>query len=159
MTPVCRSERPTSSEERCPSCGVEGVRVEPITLKALLTSEAFRRGVPASPHYCANARCDVVYFDQRASVVFRESEVTVPVHAKHPENEQLPVCYCFGHTLASIREEMMRTGSSTATKVITAEVRVGRCACEVRNPKGSCCLGEIAKAEHDVVSELAVIKT
>jgi hypothetical protein len=29
---------------------------------------------------------------------------------------------------------------------ITGEVEAGRCACEVKNPSGACCLGEVNKA-------------
>lgn len=142
-----------SSADTCPACGVKGVEVETITLKALLTSDGLRRGIPTGPRYCATARCDVVYFEHEAGVVFRERDVVVPLHAKQPDNEDVPVCYCFGHTPRSIRDEIEATGSSTATAVITTEVKAGRCACEVRNPKGSCCLGDVARVERRLAPE------
>ena len=80
----------------------------------------------------------------------------VPVHAKHPGNDGIPVCYCFGYTEKSIRDEIEQTGASTATASITAEVKAGRCACEVRNPKGSCCLGDVARVERRIASELTL---
>lgn len=142
--------------DTCPACGLKGVNVDTITLKALLTSDGLRRGMPISPRYCGTALCDVVYFDNEAGAVFREADVIVPVHAKQPDNEAIPVCYCFGHTPESIRQEIESTGSSTATAVITSEVTAGHCACEVRNPKGSCCLGDVARVERRLASALAI---
>jgi mercuric ion transport protein len=37
---------------------------------------------------------------------------------------------------------------------ITAEVKAGNCACEVKNPSGKCCLGEIARAAQGAVRAL-----
>lgn len=148
--------RTQEASELCPSCGVKGTAIDGITLKALLTAEGLRRGVPPAPRYCANSACNVVYFDNAVPIVFEECDVIVPVHAKHPQSDYVPVCYCFGHTPSSIREELLRSGKSTATKTVTAEVKAGHCACEVRNPKGSCCLGEVSKVERRLVSELAV---
>jgi len=101
-------------------------------------------------------QCEVVYFDTGAAVVFRETDLIVPVHAKHPDNDAIPVCYCFGYTEKSIRDEIEQTGASTATGSITAEVKAGRCACEVKNPKGSCCLGDVARVERRVTSKLTL---
>ena len=145
--------------EFCPACGATGIAVEPITLKALLTSDGLRRGVPSSPRYCANAQCQVVYFDTAAAVVFPETNVIVPVRAKHPDNDAIPLCYCFGYTEKSIRDEIEQTGASTATRSITAEVKAGRCACEVKNPKGSCCLGDVARVERNRVASNLTLTT
>ena len=69
------------------------------------------------------------------------------VHAKHPEDGSVPVCYCFGHTPETIRHELASTGRSSASKTVTAEVTSGHCACEVKNPKGTCCLGDVSRVE------------
>lgn len=153
----CGTTQETS--DLCPSCGVKGTSVDSVTLKALLTPEGLRRGIPPAPRYCANVDCPTVYFDNKVLVTFDEHEVVVPVHAKHPESDHVPVCYCFGHTPSSIREELLRRGKSTVTATVTAEVKAGHCACEVRNPKGSCCLGDVSRAERRLASELAVPAT
>ena len=80
-------------------------------------------------------------------MTFTESDLTVRVHAKHPGDDSVQVCYCFDYTPAKIEEEIARRGSSSVRATITAEVQAGHCACEVRNPKGTCCLGDIARAE------------
>lgn len=151
-TPDGSSKTADDTGEFCPVCAVKGVRIDVITLKALLTSDGLRRGVSPNPRYCASAQCEVVYFDNDVDAVFIEADVIVPVYAKQPNNDAVPVCYCFGYTKKTIREEIDTTGVSTATASITAEVKAGRCACEVKNPKGSCCLGDVARAELGLVS-------
>ena len=131
--------------------------MDPITLKALLTAAGLRRGVPPSPRFCSTSSCSIVYFDNAVPVQFSENDVTVAIHAKHPED--VPVCYCFGHTPQTIREEMNRTGASTATETISVEVKAGHCACEVRNPKGSCCLGDVSRVEREAHAAMGVMTT
>ena len=43
-------------------------------------------------------------------------------------------------------EEIRDTGKCTILQHITAEVKAGNCACEIRNPQGSCCLGNVNAA-------------
>jgi Zinc binding domain len=135
-----------SADIACPGCGKKGTRIDPITLKALLTGGGLRRGVPPSPRFCATAGCPVVYFDNAVPVRFEEELLLVRVHAKHPDDERCPVCYCFGYAPKSIRSAAA-SGRSTASEDIAREVKAGRCACEVKNPKGSCCLGDVTRAE------------
>ncbi len=144
----CDVKSPTATaSERCPSCGSVGTQVNSITLKALLTSDALRRGIPDASRFCATESCPTVYFDNDARVSFREGELTVRVHAKHPTDGTVQVCYCFDCTPSTIEAEIARRGSSSARATITAEVQAGHCACEMRNPKGTCCLGDIARVE------------
>lgn len=153
-TPAGCSTTAEPASELCPSCRSAGIDVDPITLKALLTPDGLRRGVPAVPRYCPTAHCPTVYFSSTTGVQFGESEVIVPVYAKQMDREEVPICYCFASTGKSIRDEIESTGASTATAAITADVKSGRCACEVKNPKGSCCLGDIARAERRIAADL-----
>jgi hypothetical protein len=47
-------------------------------------------------------------------------------------------------TETDIRRENAKTARSTASAEIAEHVKAHRCACELRNPQGSCCLGNIA---------------
>ena len=136
-----------AAPERCPGCGNVGTRVDAMTLKALLTGDALKSGIPDAPRFCATVDCPIVYFDGEARMTFTESDLTVRVHAKHPGDDSVQVCYCFDYTPAKIEGEIARLGSSSARAIITREVQAGHCACEVRNPKGSCCLGDVARVE------------
>jgi len=39
--------------------------------------------------------------------------------------------------------ELRQSGTSTVVDRIAAKVKARECACEVRNPSGQCCLGEV----------------
>ena len=56
------------------------------------------------------------------------------------------ICYCFGHTVESMRADVTRAGSSEALEAIQAAVKAGTCRCEVMNPSGHCCMGDMIKA-------------
>ena len=64
-------------------------------------------------------------------------------------DDPIPLCYCFNFSRADVRREVAETGSCSIPARITADVKAGRCACEVKNPSGSCCLGEVNKAVKD----------
>lgn len=162
MSSCCSEDRcgieVQNASDACPLCGTKGSSLDPITLKALLTASGLRRGVPPAPRFCANPNCDVVYFDNAVPIIFREDELTVPVHAKHPDDDDVPACYCFGYTPRAIRAEIEKSGRTTVSKIVTAEVKSGHCACEVKNPKGVCCLGDIAQAERRLATELVAVQ-
>jgi hypothetical protein len=146
------------SGDACPCCGMKGAKVDPIMLKALLTGEGLRRGVPPSPRFCATKGCPIVYFDNAVPVRFEEELVTVRVHAKHAEDERVPVCYCFGYTPETIRAAAASSGRNAASEDVAREVKAGRCACDVKNPKGSCCLVDVSRVESALVEAAAATR-
>ncbi len=128
----------------CPTCAQTGAPVDRITLKALLTPDGLRRGVPAQPRYCTTADCQIVYFDADGDATFTEADLAVRVYAKHPDDPDVPVCYCFGVRVGSMGDSER---SRETREMVTAEVQAGHCACEVKNPKGACCLGDLGRIE------------
>ena len=60
-----------------------------------------------------------------------------------PRPAEALVCYCFLHPRSEIESELRHDGISTLLDRIAAKVKAGECACEVRNPSGRCCLGEV----------------
>jgi hypothetical protein len=107
---------------------------------------------PADYRFCADPRCDVVYFNGTGSQ-FGTADLRVPVWQKRPSGSRV-VCYCFGESEASIRAEVELTGRSLAAQRIRAHITAGRCACEIRNPRGACCLGDVMAAVNRVKSSL-----
>lgn len=138
----CGSRLP--SQGRCPGCDRPGREVERITLKALLRPEALSRLGPEDHSFCATRDCPVVYF-QDASV-YRREDVLVPVFQKEGEGART-ICYCFEISEAQIQREIETSGVSASAHRIKALVRSGRCACALRNPQGSCCLGNVVALE------------
>ena len=128
----------------CPSCMSASAPVDRSTLKALLTADGLKRGIPPQPRFCSNAECVIVYFDVDGQATFTEADVTVRVYAKHSTEPATPVCYCFGVTVeAMANPERARE----LRESVAREVQEQHCACEVKNPKGACCLGDLVRLE------------
>lgn len=129
--------------DRCPGCGGVGRGVDRVTVKALLRPQGLARLSAPEHRFCAAPDCPVVYFG--SGETFSREEITVAVFQKEPAGART-VCYCFAITEQDIRRQVEQTGRSTAADRIAALVKAGRCACEVKNPQGSCCLGNVAAA-------------
>lgn len=94
--------------------------------------------------FCRSAECDVVYFHPDGERLAK-ADVRIRVGLKETE-DPVPICYCFGFTEAMAREEIESSGKCTIPDRIASEMKAERCACEVRNPQGSCCLGNVTAA-------------
>ena len=140
------TERPT----HCPSCTQAGAPVDRITLKALLTADGLRLGIPAQPRFCGTADCPIVYFDVDGGAKFTEADLAVRVYAKHANDASTPVCYCFGVNAGAMSGE----GARELRESVAREVQAQHCACEVKNPKGGCCLGDLVRLERGRETEV-----
>lgn len=129
----------------CPVDGARSKQVGLLTVKSLVRQLPL--GMPSTQYYfCEAPGCDVVYFplDPQAPL-FRRGDLNVRVGSKETANP-IPICYCFGFTQKDIQREIAETGDSTIADRISAEVKAGNCACELKNPSGKCCLGDVARA-------------
>jgi hypothetical protein len=144
----CCCPEPSATNGRepatCSACRTGGKPVDSLTVKALLTETALRRFEPGLYRFCPDTRCEVVYFAELV-VAFLKSDLRVPVWQKETPGRRT-VCYCFGEHEADIRIEVERDGHSGAVDRVRAHIAAGRCACEVRNPRGACCLGDVTMA-------------
>jgi hypothetical protein len=125
------------------------------TVKALLTEHALQRLTSGDFRFCSDADCNVVYFNADGRY-FTTGDVRVGVWQKLPFGDR-QVCYCFGDSEASMRVEIESTGHSDAVARIREHIAADRCACEVRNPRGVCCLADIIAAIDRVKSALASV--
>lgn len=147
MAECCCPEPDASSDDEpatCAACHSAGKPVDSVTVKALLTSSALSRFEPADYRFCPDANCDVVYFGERVRT-FWKADLRVPVWQKEAPGQRI-VCYCFGENEADIAAEIERDGQSRAVDRVRAHIAAGRCACEVRNPRGVCCLRDVTAA-------------
>jgi hypothetical protein len=129
----------------CPVCGMKGQTVSVLTVKSLVR-EHTRVSPTANYKFCRSEDCDVVYFSTNA--VFRKPDVKVCVGLKEKEGS-IQLCYCFDYTREDIRRDIERLGHTDIAQKIKAEINAGFCACEVKNPSGKCCLGEVTKAAQE----------
>lgn len=155
MSDCCSVNAKTESTPAVMTCPVNGERskrVDMLTVKSLVRQLPLK--MPNTQYYfCDSSDCDVVYFpfDSQAPA-FRRGDLIVRVGAKEVE-DPLPICYCFGFTRQDIWDEIGSTGKSTVAKQIAAEVEAGRCACEVKNPSGKCCMGNVTRTVKDRLSQ------
>ena len=129
----------------CPVSQTIGQRVNLITLKALLTGKALPRLEGKAHRFCPDPNCEVVYFSIEADSIFRKEDLRVRIGLKESE-DPVPLCYCFDVTLADLRSDFSKASGKAIPARIADEVEAGHCACEVRNPQGTCCLGTIRRA-------------
>lgn len=141
----------------CPRCGTMGPEVARETVGAMAALEvpAMLLAYPAF-RFCETPSCDVVYYAD--GVVVERTRVRMPVHTKDAGLD-VPLCYCFGYTRRAIAAEIVATGHSTASAVITREIAAGHCACELRNPSGRCCLGDVRAYEKRAARSAASART
>lgn len=140
MEDCCRRAT-VSFRGSCPGCGHAGREVDGITLKAMVRPEALARVGSDAHRFCPVPECPIVYFG--SGEPFRREDVLVPVFQKEREGERT-VCYCFAISEEQVRREVAVAGASASADRIRDLVKSGRCACEVRNPQGTCCLGNVA---------------
>src|SRR6266498_672495 len=137
------SLRQSQSGDFCPRCGKSGKPVKPITLQSLLGPDALARTRSAEYRFCPSERCEVVYFEEGGGRVLLKSDLNVRVGVKETVAPR-PVCYCFGHTVEEIDEEVRLTGKTTVLDDIKARMNEA-CWCETKNPQGSCCLSTVTR--------------
>jgi hypothetical protein len=94
--------------------------------------------------FCSARDCPVVYFEDQSNRCFTVDELRTRVGLKVKE-DPIPLCYCFGFDESHMREEISQTGETTIPATISRLIREGLCECDVRNPSGMCCLGEVNK--------------
>lgn len=127
----------------CPRCGQPGKPVSLLTLKHQVNL-AHLATVEAGPFaFCRTPECPAVYFNAIGTVLTRDDVRQVPT-VKRSANPQL--CYCFGFDTEMARAEIRATGRCTVPERIAAEMKADRCACEIRNPQGSCCFANVTAA-------------
>ncbi len=140
---TCCDVKVSGNTSICKGCGNKGIPVEEITLKSLVKEPVLEAIENLDGFYfCESPACEVVYFNNEQQVYLHKEDVKVRVGIKETENP-IPVCYCFGWTQERIFEQIKQLGYSTAVKEIGAKVKAKECACDIKNPSGRCCLGNV----------------
>lgn len=140
----CPPNADPATPSRCPVSGSRGSAVDVLTVKALLVDHALRRFLPGGYRFCPDPDCDVVYFSADGRR-FTTADLRVPVWQKVPFGDRT-ICYCFGETEASMRSEVASGEGARVIERVREHIAAERCACDVRNPRGACCLGDVIAA-------------
>ena len=142
MNEACCSTSHSPPDPRC--CPVSEFRSQPVewSTVAALTAEC----VPPRQYFwlCEDSDCDVVYFGEDGTLLGTDDVRVIPGFKGNPSRSDL-VCYCFLYSRQDLEDELKASGDTTIFQRISAEVKAGNCACEVRNPSGKCCLGAVKR--------------
>ncbi|WP_313893733.1 putative iron-sulfur cluster-binding metallochaperone [Psychrobacillus sp.] len=145
MTDCCASKEQiveSNGYGLCPSCNNKGKKTGITTLKSMLKPSVLDSSNTNLTHYfCSTKDCDVVYFDTEEKF-YLTSDVKVSVYQKD-DSSTVPICYCFGWTREKIREYEEQKLFPKPLEHIKENVKANRCGCEVNNPQGSCCMGNV----------------
>jgi hypothetical protein len=146
---LATEQTPEAARAKCPDCDTLSRKVQRRTVESLLKPDRKLLLGTVQYYLCPDAQCGVVYFSSNNSQKIRRDDMSVKVFSKD-SGDDVPVCYCFGWTRKRIRTEISNTGKSSAALSIAQEIHAGGCACDLKNPKGECCLGDV----HMIVKDL-----
>jgi hypothetical protein len=149
-------QRPAHVVDACPQCGKIGKAVQGQTVKALL-SISLRDVQNVQYLFCRTQTCPVVYFSEDSKRIFTVEQVRARVYQKEPEAEDVFICYCFRHTVGDLRAASPENRIAIVDDINTG-INAGQCACDLRNPQGSCCLGNV-RAVIKKLEKLAIATT
>jgi len=125
----------------CPECREIGKLVQGQTVKAML-SVTLCRVQETKYLFCRTQNCPVVYFSVDDKQTFVVEEVRERVYQKEPKAQDVFICYCFRHTVGDLRAASPERRIAIVDDINTG-INTGQCACDLRNPQGSCCLGNV----------------
>ncbi len=138
----CCTPQPKGKVE-CPKCGKKAKGVLGKTIQHLLTNKAKSNiALYDGFYYCKTSTCRVIYF--RGDEILTQEDLSVKVGLKDgttPAN----LCYCFGWTKERIEDEIFKNGKSGAIDDIKHKMATVGCSCEIKNPSGNCCMGDVSK--------------
>lgn len=142
----------------CPTNQRIGEPVDTLTLTALL-AVPLTEIRDTSYGFCPDPACPTVYVSTDTAQCFAEGDVREKVYQKHPADDDVLGCYWFRHTRKRMHTELKQTGQSTVVAAITAGIQAGHWACDIRNPQGTCCLGNVRKIVRHLETELGTKRT
>jgi len=139
-------------QNACNQCGETGRDVSRQTVVHHVKSEKLSSIGDDEYKFCSSPKCPVVYYTASGQT-FTVDEVRELVTSKTNGDER-PLCYCFGFTEGFARREIAQTGESSVFKQVSRFIKEKLCVCEIRNPSGVCCLGEINKTLKRLASQI-----
>ncbi|MGE7919732.1 putative iron-sulfur cluster-binding metallochaperone [Viridibacillus sp. NPDC093762] len=145
------NEVKTENDGVCPTCNNIAKNVKLITLKSLLKPTVLETlNTNVNHYFCSSKECDVVYFDAN-NKKYLASDIKVIVHQKD-DYITTPICYCFDWTKEKIDKYVKQELSPNPIEHIRVNIKENRCGCEVNNPQGSCCMGNVTKYINSIKS-------
>jgi len=140
------------NSDSCPSCDQKGKLVPTSSINHFL-KDNIKRNITSLEgfSFCATSSCDVVYF--KNTCMIHINDVKYKIGLKNNSHPSI-VCYCFNWTKEKIQEQLEKTGTTSALEEIKDKVQNKKCLCEIKNPKGKCCMSDVKKTINEIKSKL-----
>jgi len=135
----------------CPTNQKVGSRLDALTLKALLAVPLTVVAPNAAYRFCPAPDCPTVYYRADGQQLFDEADLRERVFQKHADDPDSLVCYCFGYRVGDIQAELEHGSAGSIVAQIEAGIQAGQCACDIRNPQGRCCLGNVRRLKERIL--------
>jgi hypothetical protein len=139
-------------QNACNQCGETGRAVSRQMVVHHVKSEKLSSITDEEYKFCSSPNCAVVYY-AASGQIYTVDDVRESVTSK-TTGDARPLCYCFGFTEGFARQEIAQTGESSVFKQVSQFIKEKLCVCEIRNPSGVCCLGEINKTLKRLASQI-----
>lgn len=134
MTDCCSpSDKPQgpNKKHKCPESGKLYSSVPASTIFHHISEPWKWSSKDQNYYFCDDPKCDVVYFGEDNSVIYKSS-LRTKVGVKE-DNPDVLICYCFGISKAD-------SSSKRIKDFVVKNTKEKICACTTRNPSGRCCL-------------------
>jgi hypothetical protein len=95
-----------------------------------------------------------VYFSPDDGQTFTVAQIRERVYQKEPNSQDVFICYCFRYKIGDILTATPEARNAIVEDINTG-INAGQCACDLRNPQGSCCLGNV----HGLIKDSTAIGT
>ena len=141
----------------CPVSATESKKIQRRTIEHMVKPELVEKILAAQYYYCSDSDCPVVYFSQDGNIRFTTEDIQVAVFSKD-SGKDVNVCYCYDWTRGRIEDEIRKTGNSTVSQEVAEKVRASLCECDIKNPKGACCLGDLNRYVEEIKESVAAEK-
>lgn len=141
----CCDYPPKRAAAVCPKNGKVCKPVPRVTVEALIRPEHAHSLASLPYFFCDSPDCDVVYVPASGERPITTKQLSVRVGIKE-KDDPIPLCYCFDFDRKAIWDDLRAKGTTDIPKIITQRIKAGECRCQVTNPRGNCCLGDIYEA-------------
>jgi len=143
-------------QNACRECGEIGRDVSRQTVVHHVKSKKLSSVGDEEYKFCSSPNCAVVYY-AASGQTFMIDDTRELVTSK-TTGDARPLCYCFGFTEGFARLEIAQIGESSVSKQVSRFIKEKLCSCEIRNPSGVCCLGEINKTLKRLAARIDIVK-
>ena len=143
----------SKNSDTCPSCD-QKAKVVPVSAINHFLQDDIKKNIASLEafSFCATPSCDVVYFKNTFLIHINDVKYSIGF-----KNKSYPstVCYCFDWTKEKILKQIELTGTTSALEEIKEKVKNKACLCEIKNPKGKCCMSDVKKTINEIKLKLS----